>query len=234
MPCARAFRSRASLRRIASAGRWLVDGSVLNPVPFDVARERFGGPVVAVAVHAAVRHRARRHPPPSRQLPLASGNSCGNPGWRAGGTQDWLEAQLENYPRRRQGIAVDSAPGAGSGHGDHPGGDGAPARRHEPADLMLEPDVSRIGVLEFYRGKEAIAAGHAAARKKWRRSGICLRREATHRMHRVTLWADLVPRVGIEPTRCRHHQILSLARLPVPPPRLDARQYNNLAIIPTM
>lgn len=28
-----------------------------------------------------------------------------------------------------------------------------------------------------------------------------------------------IPRVGIEPTRCHHHQILSLARLPVPPPR---------------
>ena len=30
---------------------------------------------------------------------------------------------------------------------------------------------------------------------------------------------NLVPRVGIEPTRCHHHRILNPARLPVPPPR---------------
>ena len=33
---------------------------------------------------------------------------------------------------------------------------------HAP-DLMLAPDVRRIGTLEFYRGKEAIAAGRAVA-----------------------------------------------------------------------
>lgn len=33
-------------------------------------------------------------------------------------------------------------------------------------------------------------------------------------------WFEL-PRVGLEPTRCRHHQILSLARIPIPPPRLN-------------
>ena len=29
---------------------------------------------------------------------------------------------------------------------------------------------------------------------------------------------DVVPRVGIEPTQCRHRGILSPVRLPVPPP----------------
>ena len=35
-----------------------------------------------------------------------------------------------------------------------------------PPDLMLAPDVGRIGSLDFYRGKEAIAAGQAATREK--------------------------------------------------------------------
>jgi predicted acylesterase/phospholipase RssA len=35
-----------------------------------------------------------------------------------------------------------------------------------PPDLMLEPDVSRIGPLEFYRGKEAVAAGRAVTRDR--------------------------------------------------------------------
>jgi hypothetical protein len=30
----------------------------------------------------------------------------------------------------------------------------------------------------------------------------------------------IIPRVGLEPTRCYHHQILNLARLPISPPRL--------------
>jgi S-adenosylmethionine:tRNA ribosyltransferase-isomerase len=35
---------------------------------------------------------------------------------------------------------------------------------------------------------------------------------------------SLLPRVGLEPTRCHHHQILNLARLPVSPPR----HYSNI------
>jgi hypothetical protein len=30
---------------------------------------------------------------------------------------------------------------------------------------MIEPDVSDIGILEFYRGREAIAAGRKAVQK---------------------------------------------------------------------
>lgn len=33
-------------------GRVLLDGGVVNPMPFDVARARFGGPVLAVAVNS--------------------------------------------------------------------------------------------------------------------------------------------------------------------------------------
>jgi S-adenosylmethionine:tRNA ribosyltransferase-isomerase len=36
-----------------------------------------------------------------------------------------------------------------------------------------------------------------------------------------------MPRVGLEPTRCYHHQILSLARLPISPPRQDCK-YNKV------
>ncbi len=35
----------------------------------------------------------------------------------------------------------------------------------------------------------------------------------------------MVPEEGIEPTRCYHHQILSLARLPVPPLRPQVAVY---------
>jgi NTE family protein len=148
--------------------RWLVDGSVVNPIPFDVARGRFGGPVLAVGVHAAVRDRARRHPPPSGQWRPRVRQLLRQP-WmkRAGAMQVWLEAQLEDHPKRRgvdspwtarrvldQVMAITRAEIVRLRAGT------------SPPDLLLEPDVGDIGVLEFYRGYEAIAAGRAAARKK--------------------------------------------------------------------
>ena len=40
-----------------------------------------------------------------------------------------------------------------------------------------------------------------------------------------------VPRAGVEPARWGyHHEILSLARLPVPPPRLDLDYYSKFAL----
>jgi NTE family protein len=148
--------------------RWLVDGGVLNPVPFDVARERFGGPVLAVAVHAAARRVARRNSPPrSRQWPQHVRQLLRQP-WvaRARWFESWLRAQLEN---REQSRAAGSA---------------WTARRvldqvlrltqaeivrlrarSSPPDLMLLPAVGGIGALEFYRGREAIAAGRAAVRE---------------------------------------------------------------------
>ena len=38
----------------------------------------------------------------------------------------------------------------------------------------------------------------------------------------------IVPREGLEPPRAYTHQILSQARLPIPPPRLLKKQYLNL------
>ncbi|MDO8703345.1 MAG: patatin-like phospholipase family protein [Sulfuricaulis sp.] len=149
--------------------RWLVDGSVLNPVPFDVARERFGGPVVAVAVHSAMRQPTRRvRPPQSSKLPARVRQFLRRP-WmaRTQGLEEWLEAQIENYQKAQdkkqwwttrrvldQVMAITQA-------------EIVRLRRNvNPPDLMLVPDVGRIGTIEFYRGKEAIAAGRAAARDK--------------------------------------------------------------------
>ena len=37
----------------------------------------------------------------------------------------------------------------------------------------------------------------------------------------------MVPRVGVEPTRCHHHRILNPARLPIPPPRQRGASITN-------
>ena len=151
--------------------QWLVDGGVVNPVPFDVARERFGGPVVAVAVHAG----ARATSPPVA-LPAAS------PQWPAHVRQllrqpwmtrvpvlrDWLVAQLDNASQkagndRPYWVArrvLDRVLGVAQNEIVR-----LRAALHAP-DLVLRPAVGDIGLLEFYRTREAIGAGRAAAQQQ--------------------------------------------------------------------
>lgn len=148
--------------------RWLVDGSVLNPVPFDVARERFGGPVVAVAVHSAVRQQRRDRQPQSRQLPARVRQLLRQP-WmaRTKGLEEWLETQLANYRKTRDKKQWWTARRVLDQVMDITQAEMVRLRWSvNPPDLMLVPDVGRIGTVEFYRGKEAIAAGRAAAREK--------------------------------------------------------------------
>ena len=150
-------------------GRWLVDGGVINPVPFDTARDRFGGPVLAVAVHAAVRRQNRP------KLPTRSGQwrsrvrQLLRQPWvkRARALRTWLEAQLESDPTLS---GVKSTWTARRVLDQVMGITQAEIVRlrkvRQPPDLMLTPDVGDIGMLEFYRGREAVAAGRAAAREK--------------------------------------------------------------------
>lgn len=144
----------------------LVDGGVVNPLPADVARERFGGPVVAVAVHAGARA-------PEEALPAAPPGEWARriqellaQPWmeNAPTLRQWLEGQLRNQARRlpkkpvwttarvlervyvltqREIVRLRTVTG--------------------PPDLILAPDVSAIGVLEFYRAREAIEAGRREA-----------------------------------------------------------------------
>jgi predicted acylesterase/phospholipase RssA len=86
---------------------------------------------------------------------------------RTQGLEEWLEAQLENYRKTQdskpwwtarrvldQVMAITQAEMVRL------------RSARNPPDLMLAPDVGGIGALEFYRGKEAITAGRAAAREK--------------------------------------------------------------------
>jgi NTE family protein len=149
--------------------RWLVDGSVLNPVPFDVARERFGGPVVAVAVHSAARQKVMPlRQPKSRQLPVRVRQLLRQP-WmaRTKGLEEWLQVQLENYRKAQDKKSSWTTRRVLDQVMDITQAEIVRLRWSvNPPDLMLVPDVGRIGTVEFYRGKEAIAAGRAAAREK--------------------------------------------------------------------
>ncbi len=149
--------------------RLLVDGGVVNPLPFDVARQRFGGPVVAVAVHAGAQpweprqpHRRRREWQERVRLLLAEAWMRGARDLREG-----LEAQAEALGASDAEVDVWSARLVLERTLQIGGMQLVRLRAAvRPPDLTLAPDVRDIGTLEFFRAKEAIEAGRAEAEAK--------------------------------------------------------------------
>lgn len=149
--------------------QWLIDGGVLNPVPVDIARDNFGGPVLAVAVHAGARVRGNKKiAVPSGEWPARARQLLKQP-WmkRAEPLREWLEIQLENFQKAQSKKStwttrrvLDQAMNITQAEIVRLRAD------RKPPDLMIEPDVGRIGLLDFYRGKEAITAGQTVAREK--------------------------------------------------------------------
>lgn len=144
--------------------RLLVDGGLVNPVPFDVAREQFGGPVVAVLAHARVR----------KEIMLAEEDSTE---WRQR-LEELLETHwLKHMPQMQEWLRGFRESANNGSEAKRLGVSTvlnrsqminedmlvALRRRLSPPDLSLAPAVERVGLLEFYRGKEAIMAGRHAA-----------------------------------------------------------------------
>lgn len=141
--------------------RRLIDGGVVNPLPFDVARERFGGPVVAITVD-----NASQHPHQQTQLtqqPERMQQLLNHP-WmqRAPMLRNWLEAQINNHDKQPKSPwslrrVIDRATDIRQQHI-------VDLRAQlSPPDLIITPNVSHIGMLEFYEATSAIAAGREAA-----------------------------------------------------------------------
>lgn len=143
--------------------RSLVDGGVVNPLPFDVARRMFGGPVVAVAVHAGARDPAPE-PLRSTQWPTRARQLLEQP-WmrRVPGMRDWLKDQLRNLNDRQTRSAWTTRRVLDRVIRITEAEILRLRAEANPPDLMLAPDVGRIGLLEFYRASETIAAGRRVA-----------------------------------------------------------------------
>jgi len=169
----RAVRASVSLPGILApvnvGNRMLVDGGVVNPVPFDVARERFGGPVIAVAVHAGTRHPS----PVEGGLPSSDwpghARELLDQAWMAKtpALRNWLEGQLEQFAKRpRKAPPEWTARRVIDRVMDITQIELVRLRsRQAPPDLTLTPDVGGIGLLEFYRAREAIEAGRTVVKE---------------------------------------------------------------------
>ncbi|MDX8406887.1 MAG: patatin-like phospholipase family protein [Mariprofundaceae bacterium] len=143
-------------------GRMLVDGGLVNPVPFDVARNHFGGPVLAVQAHAV---------PGSEPLEETS-----SPEWQAH-VQELLESSwLQKWPqvgewlqgfrdtRNKAEVLKNMGLSSVLNRSQMISEDMLMQLRQRlmPPDIMLRPAVDDIGLLEFYRGKAAVQAGYQA------------------------------------------------------------------------
>lgn len=145
--------------------RWLVDGGLVNPVPVAVARALGADVVVAVNLNGelmgapGVRHRYAR--PGSKESDSGV--------WQR--LRDWWMTQ------RKRGDISALFSGFGGGKPEQPGilsvvADSIDVMQDritrarlagEPPDIMLSPQVGGIGILEFDRAEEAIAAGRRCA-----------------------------------------------------------------------
>ena len=151
--------------------RLLMDGAIVNPLPFDVARQRFGGPVLAVGTHPGARTLNKQEITESRSVVwLTRLREALKQPWvkRAEPMRLWLEEQIESYKKKdnspknswRTHLILNQVMNITQAQ--------LVRLRAEvdPPDLMLTPDVHRIRPLEFYRGKEAVQAGRLEAKEK--------------------------------------------------------------------
>ncbi len=146
--------------------RVLADGGLVNPVPFDVARDHFGGPVLAVYTHPRVKERDL----------LAKG---GGSEWQERLDEMLNSGWLDRFPPVREWLAgFKEAPGNGSALKEI--GVSKVINRAQlisedmlvqlrsrinPPDLHIAPAIHDVGLFEFYRAADAIEAGNRAARE---------------------------------------------------------------------
>ncbi len=141
-------------------GRQYIDGGLVNPLPFDVARERFGGPVVAVAVHSGAQRRSQITAS-SPQWPARVAQLLEQP-WmpRAPALRAWLEEFRAGYEKNRNPSPPWSAQRVLQRAVEITEAEIVRQRaRTNPPDLVLTPQVRDIGTFEFYRAADAIEAG---------------------------------------------------------------------------
>jgi len=146
-------------------GRTLIDGGMVNPVPFDSARALFGGPVLAVQAHPKVEqhvaHREKEAPEWDNRLKELLADA-----WPS--MPPHLIKWFQGFKRKRHfpfhkesGLGISSIMNQAQLVTQDMI---MRLRMHiSPPDLLLKPDISEIGSLEFYRAEDAITAGKVAA-----------------------------------------------------------------------
>jgi NTE family protein len=146
---------------VPSNGSHLVDGALVNPVPVSLSRSMGGELVIAVELGADLlgyRRRQRAANGPARTVEEGDSAPSG---------ARWLQAIRRLLPGSGREEAVSLPTVLDVMHTSINIMQVRIARSRlagEPADLLIQPRVAGIGLLDYHRAEEAIAAGRAAAR----------------------------------------------------------------------
>jgi NTE family protein len=142
-------------------GRWLVDGGLVNPVPVSVCHALGADIVIAVNLNAGIVGKrgtgaAKKDDKTKEEQPVSAEEG----GFLRNFKQQAIEYSSSIFPNRE---SKNEAPGLfyAIANSINIFQDRITRSRlaGDPADVVLSPQVSRIGMLEFHRAKEAIEEG---------------------------------------------------------------------------
>ncbi|MGD8498616.1 MAG: patatin-like phospholipase family protein, partial [Chromatiales bacterium] len=145
-------------------GRWLIDGALVNPIPVSLCRAMGADIVIAVDLNTDLLDRYHFDPPDIAidREPKTEAEEGGWPGrlgeimnrvlsTARGGDEERVPGVLEVLARSNMIMSVRISRSRMAG---------------DPPDILFAPRLSRIGLMDFHRGKEAIAEGAREVRSK--------------------------------------------------------------------
>jgi len=138
-------------------GQWLLDGGLVNPVPVSLCRALGAELVLAVNLNGGIAGR-RRPQPMTDVLPVDDGTDSRSLGALLRGGASTLLAQLLRQDRQQPGY-FDVLVGAVNIMQDQIT---RTRLAGDPPDILVQPRLALVGVMEFNRAAETIAAGETA------------------------------------------------------------------------
>lgn len=138
-------------------GQWLLDGGLVNPVPVSLCRALGADLVLAVNLNGGIAGR-RRPPPVAPVLPAENGTGNRRLGALLRGSANTLLAQLLRENNHTPGY-FDVLVGSVNIMQDQIT---RTRLAGDPPDILVQPRLGDITVMEFNRAEETIAAGEAA------------------------------------------------------------------------
>ncbi|WP_017446279.1 patatin-like phospholipase RssA [Gayadomonas joobiniege] len=147
--------------------KWMIDGAVVNPVPVSVCRMMGAARVIAIDLNAQQLipniSRAQQKRAQSPEPPVGETSESQLQGIIGSGKQ-WFEQMKAKFPR-----SENQNPGmlavAASAIDIMQNRITRSRLAADPPDILIQPDVADIGILEFNRAAEGIERGHQAVAK---------------------------------------------------------------------
>ncbi len=145
---------------IRHGGRWLIDGAFVNPVPISACRAADMDLVIAVTLHAEVQGRGSVITDHGDDLDdVETAEPSSEPG---GGLDRIIRRQIVGQPNEGQ-------PGLSTviGEAFNITQDRIARARlaGDPPDVIITPRMPKVGLFDFHKAAEAIAAGRDAAER---------------------------------------------------------------------